>query len=285
MKKLKRSLGITLVALVISIIVLLILAGVTIGLTMGENGLLNRTELAKEEDRKQTAIQTMQLKITSIQMENYTEKQRLPTLQEIADGLCEDNEMEYVLLKSNTEIASLDKITVGEAKSIFTKIKQYPYEFEINSSLQLASIDGVKIAKETVDKQEYDKLVQEVQTLKDNMEYKTGDKIKFSHNTTVPGMITNVKKELNATITLGKNISKDVKSIKFTGGYFNVRHSDGKYLIFPEYQTTKGIGEYFKVNNFNGNVINLIHTASTTFDVTNNTPITVTMSDTVIEFE
>ena len=44
---LKGQKGITLVALVITIIVLLILAGVTISLTLGENGLLQRSEQAK----------------------------------------------------------------------------------------------------------------------------------------------------------------------------------------------------------------------------------------------
>lgn len=53
--------------------------------------------------------------------------------------------MEYVLTASK-EHASLDKIDVTNISSIFTKLKEYPYEFEINSSLQLASIDGVKIA-------------------------------------------------------------------------------------------------------------------------------------------
>lgn len=48
-KNVKSNLGITLVALVITIIILLILAGVTLSLTLGENGLLKRTELAKEE--------------------------------------------------------------------------------------------------------------------------------------------------------------------------------------------------------------------------------------------
>ena len=38
--KLNKNSGITLVALVITIIVLLILAGVTLNLTLGENGLL-----------------------------------------------------------------------------------------------------------------------------------------------------------------------------------------------------------------------------------------------------
>ena len=32
-----------------------------------------------------------------------------------------------------------------DGKAIYTKLKEYPYEFEINSNLQLASIDGVEI--------------------------------------------------------------------------------------------------------------------------------------------
>lgn len=78
-------------------------------------------------------------------MHTYTQEQRMPTLQELADALCEDEEMEYVVLESKA-VASLEKIVVGDKKSIYTKIKKYPYEFEINSSLQLASVDGVKIA-------------------------------------------------------------------------------------------------------------------------------------------
>ena len=43
---LKGQKGITLVALVITIIVLLILAGITISLTVGQRGILNRTQEA-----------------------------------------------------------------------------------------------------------------------------------------------------------------------------------------------------------------------------------------------
>lgn len=44
---LKGQKGITLVALVITIIVLLILAGVTLSLTLGDNGLLKRSQEAE----------------------------------------------------------------------------------------------------------------------------------------------------------------------------------------------------------------------------------------------
>ncbi|MBR3152736.1 MAG: hypothetical protein IKF52_03930, partial [Clostridia bacterium] len=45
----KRHKGITLIALIITIIVLLILAGVTIAMVVGDNGILKRSNEAKDE--------------------------------------------------------------------------------------------------------------------------------------------------------------------------------------------------------------------------------------------
>ena len=47
MNKIKSTKGITLVALVVTIIILLILAGVSIATLTGDNGLLNRAKDAK----------------------------------------------------------------------------------------------------------------------------------------------------------------------------------------------------------------------------------------------
>ena len=50
--KVKQSKGITLIALIITIIVLLILAGVTISMLTGENGILNQATHAKDTTDK-----------------------------------------------------------------------------------------------------------------------------------------------------------------------------------------------------------------------------------------
>ncbi len=136
--------GITLVALVITIIILLILAGVAIT-ALTQNGLLKNAEKAKSETTRSQATETINLKITDIQIDSYAEKKQLPNLQYLADKLCEDDDMEYVL-KTSKKSASLEKINVSGVSSIYTKLKKYPYEFEINSSLQLASIDGIKLS-------------------------------------------------------------------------------------------------------------------------------------------
>ena len=144
--KRKNNKGITLISLVITIIVILILASVSITLIFGENNeLIGKAKEGANKTNEQIATEKINLKITNSQMHAYAGSQRMPTLQELADDFCEDNEIQYVTLESK-KIASLEKIDVGEATSIFTKLKEYPYEFEINSSLQLASIDGVKLA-------------------------------------------------------------------------------------------------------------------------------------------
>ena len=53
--------GITLIALVITIIVLLILAGISIASLTGENGILNKSKTAKEETKKADYQETLQL--------------------------------------------------------------------------------------------------------------------------------------------------------------------------------------------------------------------------------
>ena len=50
-KVLKKQGGITLIALVITIIVLLILAGVSISMLTGDNGIITQAQKAKRKDR------------------------------------------------------------------------------------------------------------------------------------------------------------------------------------------------------------------------------------------
>ena len=72
----------------------------------GDNGILNKGQKSAEETNMQTALEKMNLKIIHIQMDTYVEKQQMPTLQDFADALCEDEEMQYVITKGNA-LASL----------------------------------------------------------------------------------------------------------------------------------------------------------------------------------
>lgn len=112
MRKLKNC-GITLISLVVTIIILLILDGITISLIAGSNGVLGKISGAVDKNEEATATEKLELKITYLSMVSYGENTRKATLQEIADGLCKDEEMQYVKLK-NQEIASLEPIDVQE---------------------------------------------------------------------------------------------------------------------------------------------------------------------------
>lgn len=111
------------------------------------------------------------MKITNAQIAKYAEDKKMPTLKELADIFCADNDFEYVL--ETKKVASLTKIDNENPTSIYTKLKAYPYEFEINSALQLVSIDGIKIAdnsnKVTITQEEYEEL-KACQTEKINLE-------------------------------------------------------------------------------------------------------------------
>lgn len=59
----QRNKGITLIALVILIIILLILAGLSIQILAGENGLLKKTASAKQTNEEATALEKIQVEV------------------------------------------------------------------------------------------------------------------------------------------------------------------------------------------------------------------------------
>lgn len=72
MNKIKNTKGITLISLVVTIIILLILAGVTIATLIGNNGLITRAQDAREETKEKGAIEKVQLMLAEYMTEKYT---------------------------------------------------------------------------------------------------------------------------------------------------------------------------------------------------------------------
>ena len=77
MKKLKKNEAITLVALIVTIIMLLILAGITIATLGGENGLFARVKLGKERYAISEAKEKLELEITNLQIEQQGKGEEL----------------------------------------------------------------------------------------------------------------------------------------------------------------------------------------------------------------
>lgn len=68
----KNTKGITLIALVVTVIILLILVGISISMLTGENGILKKAIETKEKTEKATELEKLQLAITSALIDNQT---------------------------------------------------------------------------------------------------------------------------------------------------------------------------------------------------------------------
>ena len=109
MKKLRNEKGITLIALIITIIVLLILAGITLSTLAGRRGIINQAQNAEKEHTKATALED----ITLVTYQSLDNKGNTDTTK-LEQGLNDIG----ATIKSKTE----NKWTV----------EQNGYEFEIN---------------------------------------------------------------------------------------------------------------------------------------------------------
>ena len=113
-KKIQKNVkGITLIALVVTIIVLLILAGVAISLTIGQNGIISRAQEATVIHENASVYEQLQFVVLDYQMsdvENSTETEILSKLKE--DGYVnEDNTLNIERLmgrRLNTGRGSLE---------------------------------------------------------------------------------------------------------------------------------------------------------------------------------
>ena len=108
-EKFKRNKGITLIALVVTIIVLLILAGVSITMLTGQNGILNRATEAKEATRGGEVQEAVSLEAINNEQVEYlggTKKTRAEVIEELQEkGKLTGEEVE--------ELEENDQITIG----------------------------------------------------------------------------------------------------------------------------------------------------------------------------
>ena len=81
-EKIKQKRGITLIALVVTIVVLIILAGISIGVLTGDNGIIDQAHTAKEDT--EIASWEEQIDVAIIDAEN---KHRNPTLDDVKEEL------------------------------------------------------------------------------------------------------------------------------------------------------------------------------------------------------
>lgn len=127
----KKNKGITLIALVITIIVLLILAGVTINTLFGQNGIMQKANKAKIENEKKEIEEVLKLAVTDIKMkvnspENGKEKRDFrsyfTTLENFKTEtnwkrdlyIIDDEDYEYLDSSNEVKLAIYKKDGVGQ---------------------------------------------------------------------------------------------------------------------------------------------------------------------------
>ena len=113
--RLKENNGITLIALVVTIIVLIILAGVSINLILGDNGIITKAMDAKKAQEKAELIENLQLKIAIKETEKLQNTERI-TQSEIKEIL--------------SEYGTVNKNADGEIESLKPTDKDYEIPFE-----------------------------------------------------------------------------------------------------------------------------------------------------------
>ena len=103
--------GITLIALVVTIVVLLILAGVSISMLTGENGIITQANNAKKQTEHSKVEEGMYLKKVEYEAKNYPEEQTKTFL----EFLKEENIIESTTLPSKINVEELlgQKISMG----------------------------------------------------------------------------------------------------------------------------------------------------------------------------
>ena len=102
MKKNQKQKGITLIALVISIIVILIIAGISISLVTGNNGILSQTSKAVLKNREKQAEEEVQMAWASVTTE-YMSKWTMDSSRKLDQFITKENLNKYINGTGNIE--------------------------------------------------------------------------------------------------------------------------------------------------------------------------------------
>ena len=162
-KRLEKNFGITLIALIITIIVLLILSGVAIATLTGENGLFARAKQAKQTQTESEMKEKLNLGIQELQVEKLTEA----TLDDITQEWLTQKLSEYNPILKENETAEGKKVTLqkdGVIKSYFIDINlniteivnenniEFSYEIKSRNNGTIQILIKVKDSENGIDK-------------------------------------------------------------------------------------------------------------------------------------
>jgi len=144
----KESKGITLIALVVTIIVLIILAGISINLILGDNGIITKAKETKETYIKAEIKEKIQLALAEIQIEAFKEQVNL-TLEDISkkDGKYNiKNKIETIEWEENVNCLG---ILDGYYFNIDEKFQVFIGDSVTDLNVSIINIEGNEIQENT----------------------------------------------------------------------------------------------------------------------------------------
>lgn len=139
-----RARGITLIALVITIIVLLILAGISIAMLTGENGILTKANEAKQKTENSSLLEELRLQV----FEKETSQEANEMDMEIylkQKGILKNEENEVDLSKMSTEY-SLGKGNFTDGDVYYIKDGSLYYKAKDGSETNIGKVFAVEVA-------------------------------------------------------------------------------------------------------------------------------------------
>lgn len=122
-----KNKGVTLIALAVTIVVMLILAGVTISVLNGENGIVKQAQKAKEESKIKELKEKVRIDIAGKRVENINGELRVSVLKEILDKYF-DNVPVKTQITSETELKAKEEYGKYEMKISDIDVGEITYE-------------------------------------------------------------------------------------------------------------------------------------------------------------
>ena len=233
-EKLKQKKGITLIALVITIIVLLILAGISIAMLTGNNGILTQAQNAKEQNTEGSEIEKIKLA--------------------------------YNTLATKLNIGEIEKITADNIKQEMIKNGEDENNIEVDGMEDGVNPDINIYFKDTQNEYFINGKDKEVFNLKDNIKiytFRSGNSLIFV------GVIKSLNiKKFKFTI----NNNGDIKEQEGTQVYTYISAKDennNDIKLEPQYLDTNYLA-YSYLNNINTDNLNISAKYSIFSDITGN---------------
>ncbi len=248
MKQNKEN-GITLIALVITIIVLLILAGVAIATLTGDNGVLTKAVSAKEKTERAEVIENAKLDILGIQSDKNG-KIAIGDLKGVLDKYFKDVPEEI----TEEDIATLELTTKdGKYKIKVSEI----YNGKLEGTSGAMSVSDLKVG----DYVKYgDKLTVQSYVANLNGETNTGYETSQTFNTNTTTLWRVINKKANGEVEIvavNNTLSNDGKGLylKSQNGFLNaetvLNNLCSKLYANPAYGTARSI-DVADINNLTG---------------------------------